>query len=601
MDPGGENIPIQRKNSGKETTAPAAAEAPAAPAARKNIWLDAWHDPVANIQAYNACVTTADLFGDGEYRLLVAGADKKLKVWKGTSLASEHALLDQPCALTSFFSDTSMPRLPALAVAGGPHVFIYRNLRPYYKFTLPPVAVNEQEDELWKAMAKDGFDAAEAQASLSQLRENGIRLTTRSLDFISIEDPAARLKFAQTVAQQPLEQHTCITCMSTMKRNLDEIDAVSSIVLGTENQEIVILQPSGTAVQSTIKVPGVPAFLAISGLADVEYRIVFACRNGGIYTIKNGEVMGHHIELEALPVGLIRTAKSIIVACMNNTIYSFHVKGKKNYSIFLPDNILCIEPMCIQRTNKGMLVSLASGELRIYNEKTLVATTTVPDTYMSMRFGRFGREDNTLIATSSSGALSIKILPRNANLDNVKGSTGPPPEQDIPLDVPKKTKLYVEQTQREREQAVDMHRIFQRDLCKLRLSTARAYVKVLTDGQGPISYTSGSAIRLHAQVQGLGPLFKVKLHVQNTGSKPIFHMPVLMAYNQDIYRAPVSQLILPVLVPSRMYLHELVIQCIDPTGAADVVKLYMCSTGSAVPILSAVVKMPMSELLPEQN
>lgn len=62
------------------------------------------------------------------------------------------------------------------------------------------------------------------------------------------------------------------------------------------------------------------------------------------------------------------------------------------------------------------------------------------------------------------------------------------PSQDIPLNIPKKTKLYVEQTQREREQAIDMHRIFQRDLCKLRLSTARAYVRVLTDGQVGMGY-----------------------------------------------------------------------------------------------------------------
>ena len=41
---------------------------------------------------------------------------------------------------------------------------------------------------------------------------------------------------------------------------------------------------------------------------------------------------------------------------------------------------------------------------------------------------------------------------------------------DVPLDVPKKTKLYVDQTAREREQPVEMHRIFQRDLCKLRLN-----------------------------------------------------------------------------------------------------------------------------------
>jgi hypothetical protein len=53
----------------------------------------------------------------------------------------------------------------------------------------------------------------------------------------------------------------------------------------------------------------------------------------------------------------------------------------------------------------------------------------------------------------------------------------------MPLQIPKKTRLYVEQTQREREQALDMHRIFQRDLAKLRLTSARAYVKILTDGQ----------------------------------------------------------------------------------------------------------------------
>jgi Bardet-Biedl syndrome 1 protein len=61
-------------------------------------------------------------------------------------------------------------------------------------------------------------------------------------------------------------------------------------------------------------------------------------------------------------------------------------------------------------------------------------------------------------------------------------AAGPPPEQDVPLPVPKKTKVYVDQTQRERDQAPQIHRTFQRDLCKLRLETARAYVKTLTDG-----------------------------------------------------------------------------------------------------------------------
>lgn len=49
--------------------------------------------------------------------------------------------------------------------------------------------------------------------------------------------------------------------------------------------------------------------------------------------------------------------------------------------------------------------------------------------------------------------------------------------------VPKKTRLYVEQTGRERVAAVEMHRAFQRDLARLRLTAARTYVRLLTDGQ----------------------------------------------------------------------------------------------------------------------
>ena len=75
--------------------------------------------------------------------------------------------------------------------------------------------------------------------------------------------------------------------------------------------------------------------------------------------------------------------------------------------------------------------------------------------------------------------------------------------QDKPLDVPKKTKLYIEQTQREREHGTDIHRVFQRDLCKLRLTTARAFVKIATDTVGPLSVTAGVSLRLLAKVAGM--------------------------------------------------------------------------------------------------
>lgn len=39
--------------------------------------------------------------------------------------------------------------LIALAVASGPYVYVYKNLKPYFKFTLPPLTLNETEGEIW--------------------------------------------------------------------------------------------------------------------------------------------------------------------------------------------------------------------------------------------------------------------------------------------------------------------------------------------------------------------------------------------------------------------------------------------------------------------
>eukprot|EP00878_Enallax_costatus_P030621 GHUV01033376.1.p1 GENE.GHUV01033376.1~~GHUV01033376.1.p1 ORF type:complete len:175 (-),score=36.61 GHUV01033376.1:811-1335(-) len=72
------------------------------------------------------------------------------QVWKGTAKASEHQLLDVPVAITSFRTETAQPRLPTLAVAAGAHVYMFRNLRPYYKFTVPAEnAPSAAEETVW--------------------------------------------------------------------------------------------------------------------------------------------------------------------------------------------------------------------------------------------------------------------------------------------------------------------------------------------------------------------------------------------------------------------------------------------------------------------
>lgn len=58
----------------------------------------------------------------------------------------------------------------------------------------------------------------------------------------------------------------------------------------------------------------------------------------------------------------------------------------------------------------------------------------------------------------SGGGLNIKMLKRTADLGESSGSHGPPPAQAKKLDIPKKTKLFVDQTLRERESAVSEYK-----------------------------------------------------------------------------------------------------------------------------------------------
>jgi len=344
----------------------------------------------------------------------------------------------------------------------------------------------------------------------------------------------------------------------------------------------------------------VPVFMGIIGTyTNDEYRIIVSCRNGNIYQIKKGKVLGMVIELETQPCGVCIIDKNIIVGCMDNVIHSFSFKCKKNNSIYLPEPISNMTLLQLKRSRniRALVVALTNGEIRLYNKKHLIATMKSDDIVTAMRFGPYGREEASLILCYKSGAITIKILQRQAQLDAPSGPPGPPPEQDIPLNVPKKTKLYVEQTQRERDQAIDMHRVFQRDLCKLRLSTARSFVKVITDGQGPLSSSGGTPLRLDAKVQGLGPLFKLKLNIKNTGAKPVTDIPLTISYNHDIYKLKTSLISIPVLIPSINYLYEVDVECIEPNGTADSIRVFICNPKSCVPSISAIVNMPMSELM----
>lgn len=138
-------------------------------------WLSAYSDPLATLYTFTSCMALADLNGDGDHKLIIADLgtgeyNMKLKVYKGTTLVSENTIIDLPTAVVTFFMDHVEPRVPAIAVASGSCIFVYKNLKPYYKFSLPSMPIHEAEKEIWDHVKAGKVDAKLLNEALETLK-----------------------------------------------------------------------------------------------------------------------------------------------------------------------------------------------------------------------------------------------------------------------------------------------------------------------------------------------------------------------------------------------------------------------------------------------
>ncbi|XP_070930324.1 BBSome complex member BBS1 isoform X3 [Macaca nemestrina] len=526
-------------------------------------WLDAHYDPMANIHTFSACLALADLHGDGEYKLVVGdlgpgGQQPRLKVLKGPLVMTESPLPALPAAAATFLMEQHEPRTPALALASGPCVYVYKNLRPYFKFSLPQLPPNPLEQDLWNQAKEDRIDPLTLKEMLESIRETAEEpLSVQSLRFLQLE--------------------------------LSEMEAF-------------VNQHKSNSIKRQMSLPSVPVFLEVSGQFDVEFRLAAACRNGNIYILRRDSKHPKYcIELSAQPVGLIRVHKVLVVGSTQDSLHGFTHKGKKLWTVQMPAAILTMN--LLEQHSRGLqaiMTGLANGEVRIYRDKALLNVIHTPDAVTSLCFGRYGREDNTLIMTTRGGGLIIKILKRTAVFVEGGSEVGPPPAQAMKLNVPRKTRLYVDQTLREREAGTAMHRAFQTDLYLLRLRAARAYLQALESSLSPVSATAREPLKLHAVVsiwvQGLGPTFKLTLHLQNTSTaRPVLGLLVCCLYNEALYSLPRAFFKVPLLVPGLNYPLETFVESLSNKGISDIIKVLVLREGQSAPLLSAHVNMPGSE------
>ena len=577
-------------------------------------------------------MAVGDVHGNGEGSLVVGTTDRVLKVYSGKALAHESKLLEPPTALTVFYADGKgqAKRTAAVAVASGSAVFVYRNMHPYYKFSLPDFAVHPKELAVWNALSASppqlGPDEAVDRLRVLQGELPRDSLSIKSLDLLRMDSPADVLAYVKETDSVPLDRPGVITCMASMQRNYDDDSDASLLVIGTEDRYVYVLNATsdGLDIVVSARLPAIPAHVAVVGQYSVGYRVAFACRNGKVYFVKGKDVLATAVELDAQPVGIaMLELKSFVVALSNSSVVCHHTKGKKRYSILLDAPVTSLAKVFIRDRNlPAIAVGLASSKVHIYVERALVSVIGVPSPAVGMVFGCYHREDRALLIAHESGALSVKMLPRSQlkAISGAGGGVSPLDEQSVPLVLPARTRVWLDQTERERLTAPAIHTRYQKSLFQLKLNTLRQYVSLLHQSAGsstsitaavlhppPASSSASSsttpapqqartlAIKAAAVVVGLGPSFRLKVSVSNASDASEPGLSLAILYPSSLYSFPRSVLPLPLLVPGLPYQFSLPFSSLVE-GTSSTITVRIVKSGSDIPLISYKLSVPVAEV-----
>ncbi|VDO41906.1 unnamed protein product [Haemonchus placei] len=260
-------------------------------------WMSALSDEQAGVFTFAHCVCLSDMYGDGDTKLVLAhvGSSRfnmRLKVFKGVTVVGESALADMPTAVVSFYNEKIT--LPALGVASGSYIRIYKNLKPFYQYNTPSAPVHKVEQEAWtktcaKQLTPDQLFTV-IQSLANEISPKELTPLSQTLLVTKAEDRPAFIDYYATPKYvNNLQNPSTITCLSSIpKSSTDNIDV---LVFGTERGTVRAVDSQAFQIIADCRIPGVPVQIVTYGVFDIDYRIFVSTRDGQIFSIKRDQTV----------------------------------------------------------------------------------------------------------------------------------------------------------------------------------------------------------------------------------------------------------------------------------------------------------------------
>ncbi|XP_012527610.2 Bardet-Biedl syndrome 1 protein homolog [Monomorium pharaonis] len=561
-------------------------------------WLEALWEPSAGLFSLPGGLDMLDISGDGDARLICADLgpvesdSTKIRVYKGSDQITEHSMVDPPCGVVGFYTENGEPRSSVVAVGAGASVYIFKNMRPFFKYCLPHIEAHPKEREIWH---KCGLDeelnvltlADDLELLLKEL--SAAFLSPRTLKFLSL-DSNLRLDFAEQYRRVPLVKANALTAITSIRRDSWNDPASSCLVLGTESGEVFILDPRAFSVMDKYKLEWPPVAFASSGLWTGDGRIIIIGRDGKIGAIRRGSSVKLWETLPAPAVAVsVLTSEGAAVAVMDGTLVGFSKRGIKLWQINIPGIILDLVSLPVPQSGLSLLaVSTVGYGIRIYDGKHHVDTVKIMEPVSALKYGRMGQEERTLAMVTVGGGLCMKILKRTADFNTNNSLSNLSSNSTAKFSIPKKTRLFVDQTIRERAEAKKIHNTFQQGFLRLRLTTAKRASENLSENQA----SGPNPITLETNVLGLGPNYVIRIIVTNISENlsPTELYILCRAEDTDINSRVIDLPLLPSAVPI-----PLTIAATLKGQISGKVQILLCKKSDPKPLIVSTVILPAAE------
>ncbi|CAH8873839.1 unnamed protein product [Trichobilharzia szidati] len=629
-----------------------------------NQWLLARHESALNLSSFSQCMCFGDIFDLSTNQLVLADfsqyfekihsnlgySEFKVKAFKGTKLISEIAHSEAPSGIITFKCREKDKIVSDLAVAAGPYIYVYRKLSPFYKYNLPVTQPLSDEFQLWEQAREGQLTAEELRTKLGELKHNLSKLSPRSIRYLQLPLDCLH-EFFNAHRVSKLEKQTVATCISCMSKQHCGPNSWDCLIVGTESSFIYIYDCVSHNILTQNSLPSVPVHINAVGSYDIDYHILVTCRNGIIYSIKRGEDnVKAFIDLGSQIIGLVRTDKVIIIACMDQTVKGFSLKGRPIWRVRHSCEILTLAPMNFMSSNNRnneiyYILCLSDGSVNIYCDQHLCDQCIVwiplaennnnddkdndsigkgipakevnksqlnklinyqsakPDPIVACCFGKYDRELNTLVLISQGGHMFILIVKRSANFIPINVISCRTLNKLDHLNFPKKSKLFMDLTTREQLNASQMYRQFIHDMCFTKRSVASTFLNILESHSTPIPISGyGEQIKLNVLVQGLGPAYILIcdiIQIKGEHVSPVNGLFILISFNASIFRVNPVLIPLATVIPSLKYRYTSSVSLIRETFIEEEIKVSIVNNRSSSSIVSASVKVPISEPLIE--